>query len=73
MDLKTEIMRRVESLPQEEQRQLLAYFDNFEYGEVRGEKGAALLAFAGTLDAASAAEMSSAIESGCEAIDVPEW
>lgn len=73
MDLKSEIMRRVEALPLERQRQLLAYFDTFEQIQPHGERGSALLSFAGVLDDASAAEMSGAIESACEVVDSRDW
>lgn len=60
MDLKSEIVRRIEALPIEVQRQLLAYVDTFEQTHVRGEKGANLVPFAGALDNTSAMEMSKA-------------
>jgi hypothetical protein len=74
MDLKSEIMRRVESLPVELQRQFLVYVEGLEHTCPRGENGGALLSsFAGVLDDASAAEMTKAIESACEGIDPREW
>jgi hypothetical protein len=66
-------MRRVEALPAELQRQVLAYCGTFEQTCPRGETGSALLAFAGVLDDTSALEMSEAIEAACEGIDSREW
>jgi len=74
MDLTGEIMRRLEALPREQQRQLIACFDALEEGTPpAGEKGSTLLPFAGALDHASAVEMSDAILSACETIDAREW
>jgi hypothetical protein len=73
MDIKNEIMRRVEDLPLESQRQVLAYVDSFQHASARGEKGQALLSFAGVLDDTSASEMREAIEASCESVDVREW
>ena len=72
MDLKTEIMRRVDKLPPE----LLAQLLSFAVGIGKppaGEPGTNLLPFAGQLDATSAKEMTAAIETGCEGIDAREW
>jgi hypothetical protein len=74
MDLKSEIMRRVESLPTERQRQLLVYVEELEHAHPRGESGAAMLSsLTAVLDNTSAAEMTRAIESACEGIDPREW
>jgi hypothetical protein len=74
VNLKSEIMRRVESLPVELQQQFLLYVEGLEHPCPRGENGEALLAsFAGILDDASAAEMTKAIESACEGVDPREW
>jgi len=73
MDVKTEIIRRVEALPLELQCQVLAYVDTIQHATSRGVKGQALLSFAGVLDDTSASEMREAIEASCENIDVREW
>lgn len=74
MDLKSEIMRRVESLPTERQRQLLVYVEELEHAHPRGENGAAMLSsLTAVLDDTSAVEMTRAIESACEGIDPREW
>jgi hypothetical protein len=66
-------MQRVESLPAELQRKLLAYCDTFEHSSLRGENGSALVSFSGRLDDVSALEMSKAIQQACEGIDAREW
>lgn len=68
MDLKSEIMRRVESLPVELQRKFLMYVEGLDSPCPRGENGGALSAFAGRLDDTSAAEMTQAI-----GVDPREW
>ena len=73
MDLKDEIIRRVEALSWEQQRQLLAYCDTFGRIPSRGESGKTLLPFSGVLDHTSAAEKREAIESACETGDAHEW
>jgi hypothetical protein len=73
MDLKSEIMRRIDSLPPSLQQKLLETLDAFENSPIRGEKGSKLLPFSGTLDNDAAAEMKQAIEEGCETIDAAEW
>ena len=73
MDLKTEIIRRVEELPLDRQRQLLNEIERWSAAGRHGERGAALLPFSGTLDAESAREMTEEIEAGCEAIDPRAW
>ena len=73
MDLKSEILRRVEALSSEQQRQLLAYCDTSGHIRPRGESGTALLPFCGVLDDVSASEMQEAIEADGEAIDPRAW
>lgn len=73
MDIKGELVRMMEALPVEQQHQLLAYGRSLEKQKLQGEKGTALLAFAGVLDGSSAAEMNEAIESACESVDAGNW
>jgi len=73
MDLKSEILRRVEALSPEQQYQVLVYCDAIEHSQPDGERGTALLPFAGVLDNTSAKEMLEAINTACEAIDAREW
>ena len=74
MNLKGEIKRRVESLPDELQQQFPLYAEGLGHRSPLGENGHALLAsLAGVLDDASATEMTQAIESACEGVDPREW
>jgi hypothetical protein len=72
MDLKSQIMLRVETLPVELQRRVLDYCDAVQ-PPIRGERGESLLSFTGILDDQSASEMSAAIEEACETVDAREW
>jgi hypothetical protein len=69
MDVKDEIMRRVETLPPDAQRELLAQLEAKEGARIKGDTLADLQPFIGILDDQSAQEMIAAIESGCENID----
>ncbi len=77
MDLKSEIFKRVEAFPSEQQGQVLALFlaccEAFEHARPRGEHGTALLPFWGVLDDTSATEMREAIEASCESVNLREW
>lgn len=73
MDVVTEIMRRVEALPAEAQRQILDSLETLSLACPEGEPGSALAAFAGILDPVSAAEMRAAIEEEFEKVDLGEW
>ena len=76
MDLKNEILRRVDALPVDLQRRLLNYLDTLDQSFPhfpQGEKGSALVPFAGLLDDTSALEMSAAIDAACEGVDASEW
>ena len=74
MDLKNEIMRRVESLPIERQQQFLTYVEGLDQTCPRGENGAALLSSVNAvLDDESAAEMIQAIEAACEGVNPRDW
>lgn len=74
MNLKSEIMRRVESLPIEQQQRFLLYVEGLEHPSPCGEGGDTMLtSLGGVLDDVSAAEMTKAIESACEGVDPREW
>jgi hypothetical protein len=72
MDLKDEIMRRVEALPPQAQRDLLEQLDSGEELPVRGNTLEEMLSFVGRLDDQSAREMMDAIEAACETIEPDE-
>ena len=72
MDLKQEILRRMEALPVELQRRILEYVSG-NMAAPTGASGEELSAFARTLPPGSAREMIEAIESECERIDAAQW
>ena len=73
MSLQAEIAKQVEKLPPSAQQEVLRFATSLASGVPRGEKGANLLAFSGSLDPESAREMTEAIEIECERIDPSEW
>ena len=73
MRLRQEIAKQVDKLPEHLQEQVLRYVASLSAPALRGEAGSHLLAFANTLDPASAREMREAIEEGCERVDAAEW
>jgi hypothetical protein len=72
MDLKDELMRRVEALPPEAQRELLEHLDSREELPMKGNTLEEMLSFVGRLDDQSAREMMEAIEAGCENVEPDE-
>lgn len=73
MDLRDEIVARLDELPPDLYGQVLQFMNSLAQPELRGESGAGLLPFAGSLDPDSAEEMLRAIEEDCERIDAAEW
>lgn len=73
MNLQTEIAERVAKLSPPLQEQVLLFVSSLEASALRGESGAALTRFAGSLDATSAREMTQAIEQECERVDADQW
>lgn len=73
MDIKAEIVARVDNLPPEMQEQVLRFMDSLAGPAPQGKKGSAMRSFAGCLDAISAREMARAIEGECEQVDASEW
>ena len=57
MDLKSEIQRRLETLPPDVQREFLAQLESYGQVPIKGKTPADMLSFAGRLDDQSAAEM----------------
>jgi hypothetical protein len=73
MDVRDEIAARVEQLPPELQKEVLEFVTSVASLRPRGQSGASLRAFAGSLDPASAREMTRAIEDECERVDASQW
>ncbi|MCX5757162.1 MAG: hypothetical protein NTU83_01385 [Candidatus Hydrogenedentes bacterium] len=68
-----EIVRQVKILPDNLQRQVLAYVETLNASTQHGIPGSQLLRFAGTIPADDLERMSRAIETDCEQINPSEW
>jgi hypothetical protein len=73
MDVRDEIVARIDGLPVELQEQVLRFVASLAAPPSKGESGATLREFSGTLDRVSATEMTRAIEEGCERVDASQW
>ena len=73
MDVKDEIVARVDKLPPEMQEHGLRFVASLAPTTPKGESGIGFRRFSGSLDAASAQEMIRAIEEECEHVDAGEW
>lgn len=73
MNVRTEIAERVAKLSPHLQEQVLLFVSSLEASAQKGETGAALARFAGSLDHLSAREMTQAIEEECERVDAGQW
>jgi acetolactate synthase small subunit len=73
MNVRTEIAERVAKLSPQLQEQVLVFVSSLEASALKGESGAALARFAGSLDDVSAHEMTQAIEEECERVDARQW
>ncbi len=73
MSIRSEIDERVAKLSHHLQEQVLHYISALEASRRKGESGAELARFAGSLDGISALEMSRAIEEECEQVDADHW
>ena len=71
--VKDQILRDLDHLSPEQQRRAADLVHSLTTELARGTRGRDLLRFAGVLDEASAVEMRSAIEEGCERIDADGW
>jgi hypothetical protein len=73
VSIRDEIVARVDKLPPEMQNQVLRFVDSLTASVPKGERGADLHLFSGSLDSASAREMARVIEEECEQVDAGEW
>ena len=73
MDARDEIVARVDRLPPELREQVLRFVASLAAAPLRGERGADLRPFAGSIDSAAAREMMRAIEQECEGVDGSDW
>ena len=62
MDVRDEIVARIDKMPPEMQSQVLRFVASLEAKTPKGEPGAGLRAFSGSLDPVSAREITSVIE-----------
>jgi hypothetical protein len=73
MCVRDEIVARVDKMPPEMQQQVLRFVASLAAPTPKGESGAALRHFSGSLDPVSAQEMLRAIDQECERVDASEW
>jgi hypothetical protein len=73
MELRNEIVARIDKLPPEMQEQVLRFITSLTLSTAKGESGAMLRSFSGSLDVVSAREMIQAVEIECERVDACEW
>ncbi|HEV2687935.1 MAG TPA: hypothetical protein VGV35_05250 [Bryobacteraceae bacterium] len=73
MAVRDEIVARIDKLPPAKQEQVLQFVASLGAPAPKGECGAELRRFSGTLDSVSAAEMIRAIEEECERVDAGDW
>jgi hypothetical protein len=73
MCVRDEIVARIDKLPPEMQEQVLRFVASLAAPTPKGESGAVLRHFSGSLDPVSAQEMLRAIDQECEWVDAGEW
>jgi hypothetical protein len=73
MSVRDEIVARVDKLPPEMQNQVLRFVASLAAPAPKGERGADLRLFSGSLDSVSARELTQVIEEDCEQVDAGEW
>ncbi len=71
--IKQEILKELDRLPPELQRQVLDFARALGSSVSEGVPGKELLRFAGILTPEEAELMERAIEEGCERVDLSEW
>lgn len=73
MDVRDEIVTRVDQLSPEMQQHVLRFVTFLAAPAPKGESGTVLRRFSGSLDPVSAREMIQAIEEEYEKVDAGEW
>ncbi len=71
--IRSKVIERLDTLPEDLQRKVLAYVQTLQSEERRGVSGELLLMFAGTIPQDDLLLMKQAIEDGCEQVDENEW
>jgi hypothetical protein len=72
MDVRDEIVARIDKLPPEMRERVLEFVAALA-APANGESGAALRHFLGSIHPVSALEMIRAIEDECERVDASQW
>ena len=68
--MRDQIIAQIDKLPSDMQEQVLRFMDSLRAGAPKGESGAILRRFSGSLDRASAQQMIKAIEDECERVAI---
>ena len=71
--MKQAIIKKLDQLPERDQRQVLAYARTLTGAGRTGTPGRALLKFSGAIKRSELAAMEKAIEEGCEKVDLNGW
>lgn len=69
----TQVVEKLNHLPDNLQRKVLEFVETLQVSVQHGVPGRQLLHFAGTIPADDLQLMSTAIEAGCEQVDLNEW
>lgn len=71
--IRSKVIEQLDALPEDLQRQVLAYVEALQSERRRGIPGKQLLEFAGAIPGQDLQLMQQAIEDGCEQVNVNEW
>ena len=71
--IKIKVIKQLETLPENLQREVLAFVEALQKVVRRGVPGRQLLEFAGAIPLDDVELMRQAIEVGCEQVDLNEW
>jgi len=71
--IKAKVIEQLETLPENLQRQVLAFVQALQMFAQQGIPGKRLLQFAGAIPLDDLELMRQAIEDGCEQVDLNEW
>ena len=72
-DITTEVMRQLETLPEDLQRQVLEFVQAMQMLARRGAPGKQLRQFAGAIPPHDLELMRQAIDQECDRVDLDEW
>ena len=71
--MEKELLKQLEQLGPEEQRQVLEFVRTLATCKRRGTPGESLIRFGGVIDAADLAIIAETIKEGCEQVNPDEW